>query len=721
MKKRKERDSYLDGKDVASSPKKLPSRLSSTLRTGNAMMIKFNPPESLVAPPPSKFAIRLPEDFPDTSSSSNRKEMSQAMSSETNLLGNSSSSTYSDPPAWPLTSTSTREIDISAIRPLSTEFSLWPLQVDAIKHTRAASPVPRSPEHRIEPPTLNLLDTVKTDDSIPYISSALKEKFGDLDVDPDLNAPQEAEKNTEVVASLLREQTHHRRESPDKIVLNPFEGGIEELAPEQVNKAQVSEPLVEEILAEARPVPETPERESYSETAQFFKALERPVNRFKESAQEPADDPIGESSSQLTPKTLHEPPESPAEAPREPRPEPWSFEKLPQMTRIPKAETLALLLEEDQARSSTMPEIDKLLRIVAQENDRLADKPLFWSDFRPVEEEIKMATEMPPVREHGIVVEASPTTEQIGVVANECQRGTTLSPFLRKPAVDVPSVEPELFPPKEEEPEFSTQREQSPPPHSSAEGKDILPLRMNPKIRNITSIIAEHEATSEPQEPIPEEEVDDRQARGRSMLRTSDIIEARLSAIIRTKDLPLLNTAPQELSKEGRDQTISPLRRNPFDLATVLDQRNRTLSPLQRNPSTSTLSIKRKSRTLSPPSLPRLHPAPPSLSREESPLRRNPPSPIPSQPLSAQKSIFASNPASRPQSNFAFSQTLSKFQSLAEQGTVNGRQASTEVTQRAIAGIFIPGSLREQAVRNLSKSRERSTARGGEGKSPHEF
>jgi hypothetical protein len=321
MKKRKERDSYLDGKDVASSPKKLPSRLSSTLRTGNAMMIKFNPPESSDAPPPSKFAVRLPEDFPDTSSSSNRKEMSQAMSSETNLLKNSTSSTYSDPLAWPLTSTSTREIDISATRPLSTEFSLWPLRVDAIKHTRAASPVPRSPEPRTEPPTLNLLDTVKTDDSILYISSALKETFGDLDVDPDRNAPQEAEKNTEVAASLLREQTHHRRESPGKIVFNPFEGGIEELPPEHVNEAQVSEPLVEEILAEVRPVPETPERESYSETAQFFKALERPVNRFKESAPKPADDPIGNSSSQLAPKTLHEPPERPAEAPHKPRPE----------------------------------------------------------------------------------------------------------------------------------------------------------------------------------------------------------------------------------------------------------------------------------------------------------------------------------------------------------------------------------------------------------------
>jgi hypothetical protein len=128
-----------------------------------------------------------------------------------------------------------------------------------------------------------------------------------------------------------------------------------------------------------------------------------------------------------------------------------------------------------------------------------------------------------------------------------------------------------------------TQREQPPPPHSRTEEKEILPLRMNRQIRNITSIIAEHEATSELQEPNPEE-VDDCQARGRSMLRTSDIIEARLSAIIRTKYLPLLNTAPKELSKEERDQTISPLRRNPVGLATVLDQRNRTLSPLQQNP-----------------------------------------------------------------------------------------------------------------------------------------
>jgi len=63
-------------------------------------------------------------------------------------------------------------------------------------------------------------------------------------VDPDRNTPQDAEKNTEVIASLLREQTHHRRESPDKIVFNPFKGGIEELAPEHVNEAQVSEPLV---------------------------------------------------------------------------------------------------------------------------------------------------------------------------------------------------------------------------------------------------------------------------------------------------------------------------------------------------------------------------------------------------------------------------------------------------------------------------------------------
>tara|TARA_R110002060_G_scaffold70930_2_gene79531 strand:- start:286 stop:534 length:249 start_codon:yes stop_codon:yes gene_type:complete len=58
-------------------------------------------------------------------------------------------------------------------------------------------------------------------------------------------------------------------------------------------------------------------------------------------------------------------------------------------------------------------------------------------------------------------------------------------------------------------------------------------------------------------------------------------------------------------------------------------------------------------------------------------------------------------------SNGLFAQSLSKFQNLASQNPQDAMMASTEVTQRAIAGIYIPGSLREQAVRTVSKSRER--------------
>lgn len=47
-----------------------------------------------------------------------------------------------------------------------------------------------------------------------------------------------------------------------------------------------------------------------------------------------------------------------------------------QSTRAPAPETLALLREDDPPRGSTMTEIDKLLRIIGQDNDSLSDKPL---------------------------------------------------------------------------------------------------------------------------------------------------------------------------------------------------------------------------------------------------------------------------------------------------------------------------------------------------------
>jgi hypothetical protein len=79
---------------------------------------------------------------------------------------------------------------------------------------------------------------------------------------------------------------------------------------------------------------------------------------------------------------------------------------------------LALLQKEDQARSSTVPEIDKLLRIVAQENEQLADKPLFWTDFRPAEEEVELAMEIPQMSHEAVgglsPLGENPLPEEVG-------------------------------------------------------------------------------------------------------------------------------------------------------------------------------------------------------------------------------------------------------------------------------------------------------------------
>ena len=160
-----------------------------------------------------------------------------------------------------------------------------------------------------------------------------------------------------------------------------------------------------------------------------------------------------------------------------------------------------------------------------------------------------------------------------------------------------------------------------------------------------------------------------------------------------------------------RSQSLSPDR-----LVDKFLQLDRSPIPLPKSPlrliPLNTITTKRRSRSLSPPRLPAvssLQHVPRSISRDGSPLRRN------STHRNAPMVSFA--PDSRPptsstqvpkvKSNGLFAQSLSKFQNLASQNPQDAMMASTEVTQRAIAGIYIPGSLREQAVRTVSKSRER--------------
>lgn len=185
------------------------------------------------------------------------------------------------------------------------------------------------------------------------------------------------------------------------------------------------------------------------------------------------------------------------------------------------------------------------------------------------------------------------------------------------------------------------------------------------------------EAESEEAEEAPE--VDERATRGRSMIRTSDIIEARLSAIARARaeaKVPDIVREEEELSE------------------------NSSLSSVVTSPETS--------------------PGPSRAERPESPPRKNTSVVLKSNPLAFRakpKPTALLRPAqaqSKAESNAQFSQAFLMFKSLDSKNPQNSAAAFSEVNHRALAGIHVPASLREQAVRNLSKSRERGKSRARE-------
>ncbi|OWP05039.1 hypothetical protein B2J93_609 [Marssonina coronariae] len=225
----------------------------------------------------------------------------------------------------------------------------------------------------------------------------------------------------------------------------------------------------------------------------------------------------------------------------------------------------------------------------------------------------------------------------------------------------------------------------------------------------------------------------ERQNRGRSMIRTSDIVAARLSAMalltrerksIGAPEAPLTATDHQErwleracilraeIDEQATDMAAnSPLQRNPVDLAHVPPLRRNKTSQRPTRRQRYGAAVKRRSSSLSPPRQPSLttRRTPPPMSREQSPLRRNPyrPTTATSQAdgsPSRAAGLGRRGPETR--SNPLFAQSLSKFQTLAALHPQDAILASDEVTSRAIAGIYIPGSLREQAVRNPSRRRE---------------
>lgn len=226
------------------------------------------------------------------------------------------------------------------------------------------------------------------------------------------------------------------------------------------------------------------------------------------------------------------------------------------------------------------------------------------------------------------------------------------------------------------------------------------------------------ESDEEPDNTEEALEVDERVIRGRSMIRTSDIIEARLSAMARARvevdEMPVIMMRQQEAEVDSPESsTVTSPDGSPGPA-----QVDRTESPLRRNP----IIIRPPQDTTQEISLASLKATP--LERDESPLRRNPPIILKSNPLTLDSSML--RPKSKPTptnllrpaqaqlktgGNAQFSQAFLMFKSLDSKNSQKAAAATNEVNHRALAGIYVPASLREQAVRNLSKSRERGKSR----------
>jgi hypothetical protein len=701
MRSRRERDSYLDEK-AASSPRKVPSRLSSTFRTGNAITIKFNPPKSSDTSAPIRAKNRQPNDFPIRSSSSAKMGL--------------------PPTATPVADDTKRDLPSSAptISPFIFNFakqagmppnvhpssdctsSSWPLETHAVDQIDATHPAPLAPQpsrgmRGPHTPSLNLFESVETTSALSYVPLAPTEKYLNLDPTPNLAKGLQSTASTSFTSISSKANT-------DKLVEEIFSASIEELTTQKPQLTQIDEN--DDVLELEKPAHDDPFANPFEDPPPSL--LEEPIKEtieefIEELIEEPTEEPIEEEPFEDSIKErIDEKIDNPFENSLETRIDDQSEDMacgqlLQQPKRIPAPETLALLQEDELPRYSTMPEIDKLLRIVAQQNEITDGKPLFWSDFWAPDPEVERAMLLPSLREHspvtevGLLREIFPPRQSVVEPVGEEQRSRTLSPLRRNPVIDIATFESETFSPKQPPPAAVEQRETSHPPATSIEQKELSPLRQNPQFRNIDSFLhVQRETTVNAEKLLNGAGADVGEGRGRSMTRTSDIIEARLSEITRMKEQEKL--WEEDVDQEEKERTASPLRPNPVDPPIILaDHRDRTLSPLRRNPSNASFAKLHSRAPSLPPSL---------LSREESPLRRNPPN----QNITI---VGTSDSTSRSRSNGQFSQTLSRFQTIASQNPNDSIIASNEVTQRAIAGIHIPGSLREQAVRNLSKSRER--------------
>lgn len=289
--------------------------------------------------------------------------------------------------------------------------------------------------------------------------------------------------------------------------------------------------------------------------------------------------------------------------------------------------------------------------------------------------------------EHEPVKEPLSQTQDTAKQSLSESRDRTISPLRRNPFVGFLEAEIDS---------------RSPSQAGTGDERDISPLRRNPPFQDIVTLLKEQESGPDTTK-LEEVDGDEFESRGRSMIRTSDIIEARLSGLAQTKQ-PHEETTRRRSTEGGTNDSLPASPTHPQHIS-VINQLSKTPISPKRNPVAEKQTILAKnSLPLTSSSLSRpvsaTSAAAPLRRDESSPLRRNPPG------AADLRSVLNARPTASGNAK-EFSEALSKFQTLVSQNPQDAVVASNEVTSRAIAGIYIPGSLREQAVRNLSKSRER--------------
>jgi hypothetical protein len=689
-KRKKERDSYLDEKDDARSPRAIPTRNSSVPRTGNGMTLKFDPPKLSDAQPPPRSALRQPKDFQDFPSSK---------PSKTTAFKADAVEVYESPATPPFPKKLSKSpLTLSFISkeasPAAQIDTEWPFQVNVVEDLApiigpAPTPKPITPiiEEKVETaipahfsfafnePLRPVDEKQQIAEEIytaaPATLSREDLKSGDFIVDPFKDPAEEPvskiliEDEERTKPSMEYYEDYEKTFAPEFSVLDPFTDQdsisvyLDDLDEEYLDRESIDEEI-------PQPVEIPPPEPVVVETEQTLSPM--PVVDSDPEIQAPIEEKIEEPAIVPTKLLVEEQPE----------------EIIPQRNLAEQElepEVLSPIVVAENLRYSTISEIDSLLEELTNgsESER---------------------TETPEPLTPALTREPLLPRKGADNSAFIEERDRTRSPLRRNPVIAA-EINTFSLPPVPPIPE-----EQPSPPMNMREAS---PLRRNPQTRHVSSLLAEHRAETQSDEPgadmesKEEEEQDECAHRGRSMVRTSDIIQARLSRI-----------APKEQGEavEQEAMKVEPVPKNTpvveypaISGIVAAVQTDRMLSPLRRNPSQppnlSTV-LKRRSQSLSS------KPSSPPTSPSSSLLRSTPEATKATTALSTPSALL--RPVQQDRGNNQFSDALSKFQTMAAQNPFEGVMANNEVTQRAIAGIYIPTSLREQAVKNYSTKRAGSAS-----------